>query len=124
MIRVYNLLPADAVAERKVNEFQRALTNLVRDRIVAQDLRWQILLPCRHQLFPTPSMNKLPRLVCVCVRVLCVCVCVRVSVRVCVCVCVLCVFVFECFSYFVTKRMRHITGSKNAIERHQPTTAS
>ena len=51
MIRVYNLLPAETVAKRDLKSFQRALTDLVRDRVVAGDCRWKVLLSCRHQIF-------------------------------------------------------------------------
>ena len=51
MIRVYNLLPEDAVAERTLKGFQRFLTQLVRDRLVARDDRWRELFSCRHRFF-------------------------------------------------------------------------
>ena len=51
MIRVYNLLPEDVVVSCNVKSFQKALTQLVRDRVVARDDRWKYVLSCRHQLF-------------------------------------------------------------------------
>ena len=51
MIRVYNLLPQEAVAETTLKLFQRHLTQLVRDRVVACDGRWKELLSSRHRLF-------------------------------------------------------------------------
>ena len=51
MIRVYNLLPGDAVAEATLKGFQRYLTQLVRGRVVACDGRWKELFSCRHRLF-------------------------------------------------------------------------
>ena len=51
MIRVYNILPADRVAKRCLKEFQRGLTDLVRDRVIARDARWKFLLSSRHQIF-------------------------------------------------------------------------
>ena len=50
MIRVYNLLPEEAVAKCDLKSFQRTLTQLVRDRVVAGDTRWKELLSCRHRL--------------------------------------------------------------------------
>ena len=50
-IRVYNLLPAAAVAEVDLKGFHRHLSKLVRDRIVARDDRWKMLLSPRHALF-------------------------------------------------------------------------
>ena len=61
MIRVYNLLPKCTIAKSDLKSFQRGLTDLVRDRAVASDCQWKVLLSCRH-----------PILLCV----LCVCVCV------------------------------------------------
>ena len=51
MVRVYNLLPEDVVVSCNVKSFQKALTQLVRDRVVARDDRWKYVLSCRHQLF-------------------------------------------------------------------------
>ena len=51
MIRVYNILPQDVVDTQDLKAFQKALTNLVRDRVVAGDSRWPLLLSPRHVLF-------------------------------------------------------------------------
>ena len=51
MIRVYNLLPEDVVAKSDLKTFQGSLTQLVRDRVVACDARWKVVLSCRHTLF-------------------------------------------------------------------------
>ena len=48
MIRVYNLLPSDVVLNVDLKSFQRALTNLVRDRVEGGDSRWKVTLSCRH----------------------------------------------------------------------------
>ena len=50
-IRVYNLLPPVVVAERDVKGFQSSLTNLIRDRVVARDGRWKVVLSPRHAVF-------------------------------------------------------------------------
>ena len=51
MIRVYNLLPEELVDKVDLKEFQRGLTQLVRDRVTAGDHRWRFLLSPRHALF-------------------------------------------------------------------------
>ena len=51
MIRVYNLLPHECVLHKTLSEFQRALSGLVRDRVVAGDHRWRHLLSPRPKLF-------------------------------------------------------------------------
>ena len=51
MIRVYNILPEHVVSIANMKLFQRALTDLVRDRVTAGDHRWKVLLCCRHRLF-------------------------------------------------------------------------
>lgn len=51
MIRVYNLLPQDTVSEQSVSSFQHNLIDLVRDRVVASDNRWNYLLSPRWPLF-------------------------------------------------------------------------
>ena len=51
MIRVYNLLPVETVANSDLKSFQRALTDLVRDRVVAGDFRWKVLLSSCHAIF-------------------------------------------------------------------------
>ena len=51
MIRVYNLLAQETVEQQTMKDFQKSLTNLVRDRVVARDSRWKVLLSCRHPLF-------------------------------------------------------------------------
>ncbi len=51
MIRVYNLLPSELVLKRDLKEFQGGLADLIRDRVVAGDLRWRFLLSPRHPIF-------------------------------------------------------------------------
>ncbi len=51
MIKVYNILPHDVVQHRAVKDFQRAITDLVRDRVVAGDSRWKVVLSPRHPIF-------------------------------------------------------------------------
>ena len=51
MIRVYNLLPEDVVSQQSVSGFQKKLTDLARDRVVARDGRWRLLLSPRWHLF-------------------------------------------------------------------------
>ncbi len=51
MIRVYNLLPPHVVSEHNLKDFQRSLTDLVRDRVVAGDSRWRVLLSPRCPIF-------------------------------------------------------------------------
>ena len=50
-IRVYNLLPEEAVEHRDVSSFQSFLTSLVRDRLVGHDYRWKFLLSPRCDFF-------------------------------------------------------------------------
>ena len=50
-IRVYNMLPADVVVHSTLKDCQRALSSLVKDRVVAGDSRWRVLLSPRHTLF-------------------------------------------------------------------------
>ena len=50
-IRVYNLLPADAVTTNSISDFQTRLTDIVRDRVVASDYRWKHVLSPRCRLF-------------------------------------------------------------------------
>ncbi len=51
MIRVYNLLPEECVATSDVSKFQSHLTQIVRDRLVGGDTRWQHVLSSRCALF-------------------------------------------------------------------------
>ena len=51
MIKVYNLLPQSVVDEPEINRFQKGLTELVRQRVIARDERWKLLLSPRWQLF-------------------------------------------------------------------------
>ena len=46
-----NLLLPDIVLHRILKEFQRALSGIVRDRVVAGDDRWRVLLSLGHVLF-------------------------------------------------------------------------
>ena len=48
MIRIYNLLPDELVMKLSVKEFQRGLTVLVKNRVVARDSRWKVVLSSRH----------------------------------------------------------------------------
>ena len=50
MIRVYNLLPDECVSVRNVSWFQSKLTELVRNRRVANDATWKVVLSCRHPI--------------------------------------------------------------------------
>lgn len=47
LVVVYNLLPESVVAQTNVSDFQRELTNLVRDRVVAREHLWKITLSPR-----------------------------------------------------------------------------
>ena len=50
MIRVYNVLPDECVSVRNVSGFQSKLTELVRNRLVAGDARWKVVLFSRHPI--------------------------------------------------------------------------
>ena len=50
MIRVYNLLLDACVSVRNVSGFQSKLTELVRNRLVAGDARWKVVLFSRHPI--------------------------------------------------------------------------
>ena len=50
MIRVYNILPQEVVEKHDLKLFQRALTDLVRDRVAGGDGSWRFLLSPRHQI--------------------------------------------------------------------------
>ena len=51
MIRVYNLLPQEAAEKTDVKAFQSALTQLLRDRLIAGDPNWRFVFSPRIQLF-------------------------------------------------------------------------
>ena len=51
MIRVYNLLPQEAAEKTEVKAFQSALTQLLRDRLIAGDPNWRFVFSPRIQLF-------------------------------------------------------------------------
>ena len=51
MIRVYNLLPQEAAEKTDVEAFQSALTQLLRDRLIAGDPNWRLVFSPRIQLF-------------------------------------------------------------------------
>ena len=58
MIRVYNMLPQGVVEKVNVKSFQSALTQMVRDRLIAGDHAWRFLLSPRHQLFNTHPLRR------------------------------------------------------------------